>query len=180
MFLADGYEAVAMEQVAAAADISKGTLYARYASKEALFTAVVEAAVGEWSNAAAQQDHLLGDDIGQRLHHHARTITAALRQPDVMAFQRLIIGVQDRFPELAKAMHDTGYAYIVRLIAGDIEAAAQRSGQSVRRPETIAHILVSGLSGYQMQQAFDSAARPDLDAFARDLVEILLAARESW
>lgn len=180
MFLADGYEAVAMEQVAAVADISKGTLYARYPSKEALFTAVIEASVNDWSSAAARDDHLLGEDIAQRLHHHARTIVSALKQPDVIAIQRLILGVQGRFPELAKAMHDTGYAYIVRLIAEDIEAAAQREGQAARRAEAVAHMLVSGITGFQMQHAFDGDAQPDLDAFAAELVELVLAARSVW
>ena len=63
LFLADGFDAVAMEQVAAVAKVSKGTLYARYPAKEALFTAVIRASLREWSEEAARQDHELTDDI---------------------------------------------------------------------------------------------------------------------
>jgi AcrR family transcriptional regulator len=108
MFLSDGYDVVAMEQVAANARISKGTLYARHPSKEALFSAVVEAAIREWSDASSEQDHLLTDDIGQRLRHHALAIITSMRRPDVVAFQRLLLSVRDRFPEAANAMHEKG------------------------------------------------------------------------
>ena len=83
MFLVGGFDGVAMEQVAATADISKGTLYARYPSKEALFSAVIEASIRDWSEEAARSDDQLTDDIGQRLRHHARTIAASLLRPDL-------------------------------------------------------------------------------------------------
>ena len=44
------------------------------ARRAALFSAVVEAAIREWSDASSEQDHLLTDDIGQRLRHHALAI----------------------------------------------------------------------------------------------------------
>ncbi|MBU6392968.1 MAG: TetR/AcrR family transcriptional regulator [Sphingomonadales bacterium] len=180
MFLADGYDAVAMEQVAATAEISKGTLYARYPSKEALFTAVIDASVREWSEEASQQDHLLSDDIAQRLAHHARTIAASLRKPDVIGLQRLILSVRSRFPELAQAMHEKGYAYIVGVITDDIVAAAERDRQPARDPRAIAQMLVAGISGYQMEHDAEPDSAESLAAFAQRLVEIVVAARTAW
>lgn len=178
MFLADGYDAVAMEQVASAARISKGTLYARHPSKEALFIAMVEDLVRQWSDEASGEDYLLTDDIETRLRHHARTIAASLHRPDVVGIQRLVLSVRDRFPEIARSMHDRGYRYIVELIRGDIERAAARDGASVRDPLAIAELIVSSISGRQLQ---DVDITPDrLEIFAQRVIDIVMAARSDW
>src|ERR1700678_3279294 len=41
LFLAKGYGAVSMDAVARAADVSKATLYAHFASKDALFATII-------------------------------------------------------------------------------------------------------------------------------------------
>ncbi len=177
MFLSDGYDVVAMEQVAANARISKGTLYARHPSKEALFSAVVEAAIREWSDASSEQDYLLTDDIGQRLRHHALAIITSMRLPDVVAFQRLLLSVRDRFPEAANAMHEKGYLYLVDYIARDVEAAAVRDGIAVRRPRLVAELLISAVTGREMQ---DGKCGEELETFAGGVVDLLMASRNSW
>lgn len=180
LFLLEGYDAVAMEQVAAAADISKGTLYARYPSKEALFTAVIEGSVRDWAQEASHGDHLLTDDIGQRLHHHARTIAAALQRPDVLGLQRLILSMRGRFPALAAAMHQSGYGYIVGLISNDIERASRRDGRPVNNPRSVAEMLVAGISGFQIEQEADPEKGQDLAEFAQHLVEVVISGRAAW
>ena len=177
MFLSDGYDIVAMEQVAATARISKGTLYARHPSKEALFSAVLEAAIHEWSDDSSRQDHLLTDDIGQRLRHHALAIITSMRRPDVVAFQRLVFSVRDRFPEAANAMHEKGYLYLVDYIARDVEAAAGRDDIPVRRPRLVAELLISAVTGREMQ---DGKCGAELEAFASGVVDLLMASRSSW
>ena len=177
LFFADGYDAVAMEQVAALARVSKGTLYARHASKEDLFVAVISALVAEWSLRGAEQDHLLTSDIEQRLRHHGRTIARFLLEPDVQAVQRLILGSRARFPELAGAMHLHGYTYITQLIERDLADNAQRQGTALRDPRAVARMLVSGLAGYEMQ---NETSQTDLVAFADRLVDVLMAGRAAW
>lgn len=177
LFFADGFDAVAMEQVAALARVSKGTLYARYARKEDLFVAVISALVAEWSQRGAEQDHLLTADIEQRLRHHGRTIARFLFEPDVQAVQRLILGSRARFPELAGAMHEYGYSYITRLIERDLADDAQRQGTELRDPGAVARMFVSGLAGYEMQNETSLA---DLAAFADRLVDVLMAGRAAW
>jgi len=180
LFLADGFDAVAMEQVAAVAKVSKGTLYARYPAKEALFTAVIRASLREWSEEAARQDHELTDDIEQRLRHHARTLAASVQRPDVITLQRLILSVRGRFPDIARAMHDAGYTYIVDLIAADIVAAAARDGQPTRDPRNVARMIVAAITGLQLQEEFGSAGADDLSQFAQRLIDVVMAGRANW
>jgi len=180
-FLEDGYDAVSMESVAGDTGVSKGTLYARYPSKEALFTAVVEATVEGWSEMSARNDHLLTDNIGERLRHHAATIAASLVQPDVRAFERLLLANRDRFPEFSRAMYETGYVYIVELITNDIEEAARRDGMPVKDAKGVASLLVSAITGWQIQESsIRDLSEADLVAFGNRTVDLLLGARSSW
>lgn len=179
-FLVDGFDAVAMEQIAAAAGISKGTLYARHPSKEALFSAVIDASVRDWSDEASQQDHELTDDIEQRLRHHARTIAVFLQKPEVLALQRLLLSVRSRFPELAVTMHERGYRYVVDLLVRDIEEAGQREGRPPRDAEAVARMLVAGLSGFQFQEDGLAGSDDSLSAFAERLVDVIVAGRAAW
>ena len=181
MFLELGYDGVAMENIAAATGVSKGTLYARYPSKEALFTTVIHDRVKQWSLISARQDHRLTDDIAERLHHHAQMIARSLLQQEVHAFQLLTLANRERFPELARAMYEAGYLYIVRLISDDISQAAARDGIPARDPSAIARQLVAAITGWELQE---SSAGPiveaELLAAARKTVDLLMAARESW
>lgn len=181
MFLESGFDAVAMENIAAAAGVAKGTLYARHPSKEALFTAIVEDRVKQWSAEAAQQDHLLGDDIAERLRHHGRTIAHSVSQPEVHAFQRLLFTTRDRFPQLSQAMYEAGYLYIVRLIARDIVAAAQRDAIPARQADAIAQMFVSAITGWHLQESGSrTVPLADTIAAADRTVDVFMAARSVW
>ena len=180
LFLEHGFDLVSMEQVVAAAGVSKGTLYARYSSKEALFGAVIEAAVERWSMEAALDDNLLTDDVEQLLRHHARTITKFMHRPEVLAMQRLLLAVGTRFPQLVETMHDRGYRYIVNLIAQDIRQAEQAHGCETADAEAVAHMLVAGLSGYQMQISSQADHEAQAAALADRMVDVIVAGRSAW
>lgn len=181
MFLEDGFDNVAMEAVATEAGVSKGTLYARHPSKEALLTAVVHSSVAEWSARAAQHDHLLTDNINERLRHHARIIASSFGSPDVQALCRLMFATQERFPSVSAALHDVGYLYAVGIIARDIAGLGVKDGIPARDPDSVAYMLVSSVSGWLLQEG---AARDIPAEEAQDMADrfadLLLAARASW
>ncbi|MET0364840.1 MAG: TetR/AcrR family transcriptional regulator [Sphingobium sp.] len=181
LFFEEGYDAVAMEGIAAVAGVSKGTLYARYASKEALFTAVVQNSVQEWSRLAASHDTLLKDDLELRLRHHARTIASYLLTPDVQALTKLLIANRDRFPEFARVMYDRGYLYIVNLIAQEIVAAAARDGIPAKAPEAVARKLVAALFGWHLEESSGRQVTPlEMQTAADEYVTLFIAARATW
>lgn len=180
MFLADGFDAVAMEQVAATAKISKGTLYARHPSKEALFVAVVEDTIGKWSDEASRDDYLLTDEIEQRLRHHAHIICRSLERPDVRAFQRMVLAVRDRFPGIATSMYDKGYKYIVDVIRQDLIAASDRDGRPARDPAGVAEMLVASITGRHIQEVEADGAAERVNAFGQRVVDLVLASRADW
>ncbi|QZP07833.1 TetR/AcrR family transcriptional regulator [Caenibius sp. WL] len=181
LFLAEGFDAVAMEQVAAAARISKGTLYARHSSKEALFTAVTLDLIAQWAQAAAQYDHLLTDDIAQRLRHHAHLMVRSMLRPDVVSFQRVLRGIKHRFPQLADAVSGAGYRHIVDIIRGDILAAAERDGRPVKDAEGVALTIVSAIGGFDLYAVTSGKLTVEqFLAHADRTIELAMAARAAW
>lgn len=181
MFLELGYDGVAMENIASETGVSKGTLYARYPSKEALFATVIQDRIKHWSVTSSGENHLLTDDIGERLHHHAQTIARSVLKSEIHAFQLLTLANRERFPELAHTMYEAGYLYIVRLISNDISEAAERDGIPARDPSGVARLIVSAITGWELQE---SGAGPinsaDLERAAHKTVDLFLAARAHW
>lgn len=181
LFLAEGFDAVSMEQIAAATNISKGTLYARHSSKEDLFAAVTLEIIAQSSEIMAQNAHLLTDDLEQRLRHHARLMVGSLMNPEVIAFQRMLLGVQHRFPELAEAVTEVGYRYLVNIMRDDILTYAGREGRVVRDAEGVALMIVSSIGGYDMFEVSSGRLTIEqLQAHADRTIDLAMAAQAVW
>jgi TetR/AcrR family transcriptional regulator, mexJK operon transcriptional repressor len=180
-FLSDGFDATAMEVVASDAKVSKGTLYARYSTKEALFRAVVEDRVESWSAQEKQRDHLLTDDLKQRLIHHSETVITFMGHPEVVALDKLVRSSAHLFPEVARAIHEIGYAFSLRMFTEEIAKGTAADAVPARNPERVAETLLGALSGWHMAQAaVREVPVEDARAFARDAVELVIAGRAAW
>ena len=109
LFLRDGYGTTSLEAVAAAAGVSKRTLYARFSGKAALLQMVVARLVTNWLPAF---DAEIGQGGGLRdtLLGSARVMLATALTPQALGLYRLIIAEIGRFPELALVMRDAGAA----------------------------------------------------------------------
>jgi len=181
MFIEQGYDAAAMETVATTIGISKGTLYARYASKEALLTAVVKDSVKRWSAEASEHDHELTHDIGQRLLHHGSIIAGSMDNSEVQAFQRLLLAKGNDFPELGEALHRFGTRFIVDIIAKDIIDAGNRDGRIPAHASEVAAAFVSAITGWYMQQtSYRKVTRDETERFAERVAAIFLEGRAAW
>jgi len=110
VFLARGYAATSMSEIAAKVGGSKGTLYNYFRSKEELFVALMnDACVAQ---AAIYFDPLppIGDGKGVResLIDLGVTLLQFLLNSDIVALHRLVVAEVDRFPELGRLFYETG------------------------------------------------------------------------
>ncbi|MBS0560328.1 MAG: TetR/AcrR family transcriptional regulator [Proteobacteria bacterium] len=107
LFLRDGYGATSLEAVAAAAGVSKRTLYARFSGKAALLQVSVARLVARW---LPPFDAEIGQAQGLEatLLAAARVMLATALAPEALALHRLVIGEIARFPELAEVMREAG------------------------------------------------------------------------
>ncbi|MGV9288610.1 TetR/AcrR family transcriptional regulator [Streptomyces sp. NPDC003719] len=111
LFLREGF-GVGMDAIAAAAGVSKVTVYNHFGSKEALFTAVIAGAVDEslTGEPAAALTHLAeADDLRAALLDAARGWVRSVRaDDDVTALRNLVAAEAHRFPELGRAWQRHG------------------------------------------------------------------------
>jgi AcrR family transcriptional regulator len=117
MFLAQGFDAASMNDIARAAGVSKGTLYVYFANKEQLFEAIVE----EECNAQAEgifdldpADH----DVEAVLARLGIAYVKFLCRPEKASAIRTVIAIADRMPEVGRRFYESGPAAgIARLAA---------------------------------------------------------------
>ena len=107
LFVARGYGAVSMESIARAADVSKATLYAHFASKDRLFATIVHVACRE---ELMPEDGMLagGTDAAAALKTIGGRILRFFLRQRSLAIYRLVVSESVRFPELGRAFYENG------------------------------------------------------------------------
>ena len=181
LFLAKGYDATSMVAVAAAAGISKRTLYSRYGTKEALMNGVIGDRIKQWAAAASENDVNLPDDFKERMVRHAQTLAHALGGTEVREFDRLIQSTSARFPEFARAFHDLGYRYELEFLAVEIRKGAAATSNPAKNPERVAQQLLSMIMGWRRtQELIRELEDAEVEEFARNAVEVLFEGRAAW
>lgn len=108
VFLRSGYGASTLDELAAAAQVTKRTLYAYYGDKAGLFAAMVTDLAAAVSLDAAS-DH-------DTLETLAARIVSRVHSDELVGLHQLVIAESTRFPELALILHRSGDArHIARL-----------------------------------------------------------------
>lgn len=103
-FLANGYAATSMDKVAAAASVSKATVYSHFQDKQGLFTALVQRLACKKEIFSLEKLQSVQDDPASFLKSYAiGMLDNVAADPQVLTFLRIIIGESGRFPELARA-----------------------------------------------------------------------------
>lgn len=133
VFAADGYEGASMAQIAAAAGVSKGTLYNYFETKAALFTCYVrEECDRNLGHIFDGADHD-GDPaavlrgIGQRM--------VRMMLSDVgLAIYRVVIAEAAKFPDLAAGFFAAGPARAIDFMATWLAEETQRGRLAVADP----------------------------------------------
>ena len=102
VFLDRGYEGASVAAIAAAAGTTKASLYARYASKEELFDAVLRWAMGrkDWPYPEPSPPEF--DDLDAALMAIAEAAHRRALDPSMVKLSRIAIAQAARFPELAR------------------------------------------------------------------------------
>lgn len=131
LFLRDGYDATSFDRIAARAKAGKASLYARYSTKQELFTAVVRRMVDRTLVPSADvPSHL---PVEERLRETGHRLLEHALVPEAVALMRVCMSIAPRMPELARLVdrigRDGGIAQVARAIAGR-EATPERLSQA--------------------------------------------------
>ncbi|MEI2580105.1 TetR/AcrR family transcriptional regulator [Scytonema sp. PRP1] len=144
-FLAHGYAATTMDQVTAAAGVSKTTVYNHFQDKEGLFTALIQQLIVSKYYAVfnPQKAQLMQGEASTILRHLAFCmLDNSIADKQVLGLIRLIIGESERFPELARA-------FVLNLEKSFLEDLCQflasRTELNLPDPEVAARVFMGTL-----------------------------------
>lgn len=142
LFTERGYS-VSIDEVAAAAKVSKQTIYTRYASKQDLLAAVVQLTAEDLVSplsigAAAPAEALL--KFGLRF-------VEVVFDERKLAMQRLLIAEAASFPELAQRYYESGPKFVRDRLAAYISRAAAEGKIDVDDPALAASHFLGLIAG---------------------------------
>jgi TetR/AcrR family transcriptional regulator, mexJK operon transcriptional repressor len=179
-FLQVGFGAASMDAIARAAGVSKATVYAHFASKEALFAAIIE----EGSRARfgdIDADDSAGADIAEGLRGIGRKFVNMALSSDGIAMYRVVVAEAARFPELGRAFYDNGprvmRASIERflkraaargqLVMGDAKSAGDQFFGMIKGDLYVRLLLgmTDAASGAEIERVIEQAVQSFLAAF---------------
>ena len=147
LFIEHGYHGVTMDTVVAAAGGSKATIYRHFASKQALFSAIVDDLQATLAAAPPPQDVVdlpLAD--GLRILGRA-TATAALSERAIVLL-RLAAGEHNRFPELSRLLFELAPGRSYERFHNYLEAKQARGEVTVPDVQIASEHFLAGLAGH--------------------------------
>ncbi len=163
LFSAEGFRGVSIDQLVAAAGGSKATLYRYFASKEALFEAII-ADLTESTVAQRPTDELDGLSVeeGLRAIGHA-TARAALSERATVLF-RLATGEFNRFPQLAEVLFERGPAVSYARLRDFLALRVDQGEIVVDDLQIAAEQFLGGIVGHQQLRRALGQPPPDPSA----------------
>ena len=182
LFLERGYQGTSMDDIAAAAHVSKQTVYTHYADKETLLRALVLANADRVEELVTSMASIVRDanDVETGLRDLARHYLRFVIRPEVLKMRRLVLAESGRFPELARTYYEGVPQRVSRTLAELFQRLADQGRLRVENADAAAdHFAWLVLGPYLDRGMFigitlDSMRRAK--AAADDAVRVFLAA----
>lgn len=177
VFAEKGFAATRLDDVAARAGVSKGTVYLYFTSKEALFKASVEAAmtppIEEAEALAAEVNRPAADLLREFIFGWWELVGST----SLGALPRLLIAESSNFPELSQWFHDTFIARALRAMAAIIDQGIARGEFRPADPLLTARVVFAPMFAYVVWSRSFSGCTPDMpspEAFLSQATAVLV------
>ncbi len=121
IFLAKGFDAASMSDIARAAGVSKGTLYVYFENKEQMFQAIVHEECLVHAEGAFDLDHG-NHDVEAVLTRLGGAYLRFLCSAEKASALRTVIAIADRMPEIGRVFYETGPAVGIAKLADYLKA----------------------------------------------------------
>ena len=177
VFLRHGFQAASMDLVAAAAGVSKVTIYSKFGSKQELFSAIVDDICEQ---ILAMEIILPGavESSYEGLTELAVRYALVLFDPDVLDLVRLAIGENQDQKLLGRLYYQAGPARARAGLADLLRAMSESGDLAIDDPELAADQFVALLQPRRYYALLDPAASPsteEIERIARAGVEVFLS-----
>jgi TetR/AcrR family transcriptional repressor of mexJK operon len=178
-FLRRGFAATNLDAVAAAAGVSKMTVYSHFGSKEGLFIQVLEGVIAERSATGPALDPDVEEAALQAaLTSIAVDLVETVQDPEVVGLRRVLVAEQPRQPALAAAWRRRAVLATVDALADYFGSLQQRGLLADGDPRTLATQFLWMLIGDPLDAALldPTSSRATPHALASGAVRAVLAA----
>lgn len=178
VFLAKGFDASSMAEIARVAGVSKGTLYVYFKNKEELFDAIVAGTcklVADQAFDLDPNDH----DVAATLRRLGKAIAAHMCNPDVVSSLRIVIAISARMTELGRNFYTEGPAQTVSLLQAYLEAQNAAGVIAVEDCELAAAQFIDSVTSITFKPVlfnFDPPSQERIDHVVDVAVRVFLAA----
>ena len=166
VFVAHGYVGTSTDQLAAAASVSKQTLYRAFGDKEGLFTALIHAVCDRVHDPFAPLIDRMADveSAEAAIRMLADQFASSILSSDTQQVRRLVIAEAARFPELGRVYWERGFVRMLASIAQCLAALDRRSLLRVTKPDLSAQHFAGMLLWIPSNRTMFLGAAAALDA----------------
>ena len=146
IFMSVGFDAASMNDIARAAGVSKGTLYAYFDSKEALFEALIreERAHQPERSAMFPSDEA---DPAKALAIFGRQLVAKITRPEALTQARVVVAVAAKFPRLGRAFYEAGPLFGLLKLKQRLDAFVAAGSLTVADTTLAARLFIDMCTG---------------------------------
>lgn len=146
LFMDRTYEAVSVDAVAQAAGVSKATIYARYADKDALFAAVLRQ---ECERAVSPDSFFPSPDqpVRETLINLATRFLDLVTGEKAMQMHRVLVAETSRAPRMAELFFETAVLSLKDRFAAWLRSETEAGRLNVRDPDGAAWRYLGGVKG---------------------------------
>jgi AcrR family transcriptional regulator len=124
VFMARGFDAASMGDIAKAAGVSKGTLYVYFKDKDELFAAIVGQECSFQAEGVFDFDHT-DSDVEAALLKHGKAFAEKICDPRRQSQLRTVIAIADRMPDLGRKVYETGPAVGIARMSAYLRAQVE-------------------------------------------------------
>jgi len=177
LFIEKGFAATRLDEIAARAGVSKGTLYLYFDSKEALFTAAIRDGIVPMIDEAEARLDAMAEDPEQMLREILMTFWARVGATRLGGIPKLMMAEAMNFPDVARFYYENVIARGQRLVRVALESGVA-SGQF--RPLDMGHsvdlfyVPAVHAATWRYSFAFCVSGASDPEAFLENYLDIYL------
>ena len=153
MFVAEGFDAVSMEAIALASNVSKATLYKHFPNKNTLFAATIQRATQKMEEEQKLESDSTELPVFDRLVRFGIPLLALLKSRESVSFYTTLAKELSRQPRLAADFYSHGPRRTLQNLAQILENAHSKGEIVIETFELHSQMLFGmwqGLSNYEI------------------------------
>mgnify|MGYP000945121858 CR=1 FL=1 len=177
VFLAQGFDAASMNDIARVAGVSKGTIYSYFPSKDALFAALIREDKRQQAEQLSIYEDLDGP-IEEALPRAGFALMDLILEPAHIAQIRVVTAVAPKFPEIGRAFYESGPEYGHRRLAAWLARRAAAGELAIEDFQTAAEQFFNLAQGVLFKKMLFAAqskpSREEIRATVEDAARVFL------